>query len=110
MRADKRSRTRAVLALILSLFSLAAAAQLLRPMPAEAKRGQLSPPVGDEIVIGGKRFLLAPGAQIRDRENRIVMPFAVRDGALVRYLLDANGAVVRVWMLTPEEAARPDPK
>ena len=81
---------------------------LVRPFPAEAKRGEMQPPQQGEVVIGGRTLYLSPGAQIRNADNRIIMPSAVQEAATVRYLTDASGAVFRVWMLTPEEASAPE--
>jgi len=52
--------------------------------------------------------MLAPGAQIRNAANLIIVPTALPPDALVRYLVDAQGMVMRVWILTPQEAAQPD--
>ena len=55
-------------------------------------------------AVGQQR--LAPGAQIRDQHNRLVVPTAVPAGAQVRYLTNSEGMVRRVWILTPAEAAK----
>jgi len=81
---------------------------MLRPFPAEAKRGEMQPPVQGEVVISGQSLYLSPGAQIRNTDNRIVMPSTVQETTSVRYLTDASGAVARVWMLTPAEASAPE--
>ncbi len=82
---------------------------MLRPFPTEAKLGQMQPPMQGEVVIDGQSFFLSPGAQIRNTDNRIVMPSTVQETANVRYLIDASGAVSRVWMLTANEASAPNP-
>jgi hypothetical protein len=61
-----------------------------------------------EVEIDGARERLSAGAQIRDSSNRLLLPTAIPAGALVKYVRDAQGLVHRVWILTPEEAARPD--
>ncbi len=82
---------------------------MVRPFPAEAKRGEMQPPnLQGEVIIGGQSLYLAPGAQIRNSDNRIVMPSTVQEPATVRYLTDASGAVFRVWMLTPAEVVAPE--
>jgi len=48
----------------------------------------------------------APGAQIRDASNRIILPTAIPPGTRVKYLVDGAGQVQRVWILSPEEAQR----
>ena len=63
------------------------------------------------VDLDGAQAQLSPGAQIRNTDNRILLPSAVpADGVLVKYLVDSAGLVHRVWILTQEEAARPDKK
>ncbi len=83
----------------------------LRSIPDDAKRGQLRF-VREMIVdIDGAQTRLSPGAQIRNTDNRILLPSALpQDSVLVRYIADTAGQVHRVWILTQEEAARPDKK
>ena len=77
----------------------------LRTIPADAKTGELRHVYDMQVAIDGKQQRLSPGAQIRDRDNRIVLPGEVPPGSKVRYLLDADGQVHRVWILTADEAA-----
>ena len=93
------------LSLIAVLVAGTAAAQL-RTIPADAERGELRHVQENVVELDGKRETLAPGAQIRDKANRIVQPATVSPGAIVKYRRDANGAVSQVWILTPDEAAR----
>jgi hypothetical protein len=95
-------------ALLLALACAAAQAQPLRTLPAEAKRGEIRHLQEMDVAINGEAMRLAPGAQIRNASNLIVMPAALPAGALVKYVLNAQGQVFRVWILTPEEAAQPD--
>ena len=53
-----------------------------------------------------RKVPLAPGAQIRDTSNRIIMPVAVPAGALVKFRLNNNGQVRDVWILSREEATK----
>jgi hypothetical protein len=80
----------------------------LRNIPPQARSATLGAPYGDRTVaLNGKLFRLAPGAQIRDARNLIVLPMNLQnlpDGIKVRYQLDLHGDVLRIWMLTPEEA------
>jgi hypothetical protein len=78
-----------------------------RSIPGEAKRGVIRHLQETIVAIDGVEHRLAPGAQIRDEWNRFLVPTALRAGAQVKYLLDAEGFVRRVWILTPEEAAKP---
>jgi hypothetical protein len=94
--------------LITSVCVLSASAHAqLRTIPGEAKGGEIRQVQGASLSIGGVALRLAPGAQIRDQSNRIVFLDAVPAGAQVKYLLDGDGAVRQVWILTPEEAKRP---
>lgn len=88
---------------------LAAGAQFgsLRTIPAAAQRGQMQPPWQGQTRIDGNELRLAPGVQIRDEHNRIILSDNVRQPVLVKYLTDPNGQVIRVWVLTAEEAAAP---
>ncbi len=61
------------------------------------------------VQVGEAAALLSPGAQIRDRSNRIVLPSHLRGEYKVRVKFDNNGQVHRVWLLTPAEAAAPEP-
>ena len=97
------------LALVFALFAGAAQAQF-RAIPAEAKRGEMRHVQEMIVEIDGKRVRLAPGAQIRDPENLIMLPTAVPAGVPVRYTLDHQGMVTRVWVLSPFEATQPDRK
>ena len=90
--------------LILALFIGAAAAQL-RTIPADAQRAEMRHVQENVVELNGQRAQLAPGAQIRDASNRVIMPTALPSGALVKYRLDASGHVREVWILTPQEAA-----
>lgn len=106
-------RALSAFALVLSLLGLAAQgafAALPRAIPADAKKAVIGF-VGPGVVeIGGKAARLGPGAQIRDTENRIVLPSHLSGKYRARVQFDNNGEVRRVWLLTPEEAAAPDPK
>jgi hypothetical protein len=100
---------RLIAAVLLAAWMAGAAAQL-RTIPADAKRGTLRHLQDMVVEINGQRAKLAPGAQIRDGNNRVVLPVAVPPGSLVKYRLDGAGLVRQVWILTPQEAAQPDPR
>ena len=101
---------RSLLAILLFTLAAGIAQAQLRTIPAEAKRAKLSHVQGMTVEIDGKQVQLAMGAQIRDDSNRIVVPTAVPPGVLVKYMPDTQGQVARIWILTPQEAAQPDPK
>ncbi len=94
------------------LFSLAASAAQaqLRTIPADAKRVTMSHVQGMTVEMDGKKTELAAGAQIRDARNMILLPATLPSGSLVKFMPDAQGHVWRVWILSPQEAAQPDPK
>lgn len=79
----------------------------LRAIPGEAVRGEMQPPWAGSASIGGNQLRLAPGVQIRDPQNRIILSDTVRQPLLVKYLTDANGQVIRIWVLTDGEASLP---
>ena len=94
-----------------ALFGLALPAQAqLRTIPPDTKRGEIQHVYDMVVDIDGQRMQLAPGAQIRDPDNRIVLPAAIPPETIVRYKLDTLGMVSRVWILSPQEAAQPDPQ
>lgn len=100
----------AALAAAALVLASTAGAQL-RAIPDDAKRGQIRPVREMIVEIDGSPMRLAPGAQIRSRENRIVLPVALPAKAqLIKYQIDAAGLVKQVWILTEEEAAKPDRK
>jgi hypothetical protein len=95
-------------ALALLLPALAMAQAVTRPIPADAKRGYLSHVAETMLSLDGRAVKLAPGGTIRDASNLIIMPTMVPRDSLVRYKANAAGEIVSAWILTPEEAARPD--
>jgi hypothetical protein len=99
---------RPLLAALLILLSTATAAQqqFLRAIPADAKRGVMSHVYDTIVEIDGKPARLTQGAQIRGQSNTIVLPTALPPKSLVRFQVDPAGHVHRVWILTPQEAAK----
>ena len=103
-------RTKLSALLICALMLPAAAMAQVRQIPDIAKRGNIVH-VQDGIVrIDGEQMRLSAGAQIRSRDNLIIVPMSLPRGALVKYTLDAMGQVHRAWVLTAEEAAARDKK
>jgi hypothetical protein len=105
--------SRALFRLLLTALALAsagAALAQLRTIPAEAKRATMSHVQGMTVEIDGRRTELATGAQIRDANNRIVLPSALPAGSLIKFVPDMQGQVWRVWILSQQEAAQPDQK
>jgi len=95
-------RFRALLVCV-CLFATGAHAQL-RSIPEQAKDGQIRHLQEMIVSINGVAARLAPGVQIRDQHNRLMLPTAIPAGAQVKYLLDTDGMVRQVWVLSPDEA------
>jgi len=103
-------RTKLLAILICALALPTAALAQVRHLPDGAKRGHIAHVRGPIVQIDGQQMRLSAGAQIRNRDNLIIVPTSVPPGALVKYVLDAAGQIHRVWLLTPQEAATPDKK
>jgi hypothetical protein len=94
---------------VLLVFASPAFGQL-RTIPQQAKRGQMSHLQGMVVEIDGTRVRLSPGAQIRDPDNRLVLPVSLPPNSEVRYVADDSGAIHRVWILTAQEKAHVEKK
>lgn len=70
----------------------------LRTIPEDAKKGVMWPPQGRKVRINDTIKTLAPGATIRDMNNRRVLPGTVRGLKKIRYTLDMYGQVRRIWI------------
>ena len=107
-----KSLQSAFFAVIFAAAAFAAAGTALaqlRSIPDDAKRAQMRYVREMIVELDGDRVQLSPGSQIRSIENRIVLPSSLpQDSVLVKYMTDAAGLVHRVWILTQEEAAKPD--
>jgi len=63
------------------------------------------------VTVDDKAMQLAAGATVRNQQNLIIVPMSIpRGGAWADYVLDRDGQVLRVWLLTPDELARPKPE
>ena len=81
-------------------------AQLTRNFPLDSKLGELTAINYPTVEISGQTLRLAPGGQIRGKNNLIVLPTAVTAGGTIRYQMEFTGNVSRIWLLTPEEVVR----
>ena len=100
---------RAILVAFLALWCCAAAAQL-RTIPQDARLGTIRHLEAMMVELDGQPQPLSPGAQIRDTDNRLVLPASLQEREQVLYLLDGAGLIHRVWILSaPEKAALPQP-
>ena len=96
--------------LFLILMAIGSAWAQMRTLPADTERGFIRHIEGLSVSIDGKPMRLAPGATIRAQNNLIIVPTALpSEGALAEYLLDRDGQISRVWLLTPAEAKRDKP-
>ena len=95
--------------LFAALLAAAAVAQVrVPPIPAEAQRGVIRHLKEMAVAIDDRPVQLAPGAQIRNEQNLIVVPVAIPPGgATADYILNADGELFRAWLLTPQELAQP---
>ncbi len=78
---------------------------VMRTFPSETKKGDLYPPIQQTLQISGKSLTAAPGLQIRNQQNLIVMPGTLQQAVPVRYQLDTMGNVYRIWILSAAEVA-----
>jgi hypothetical protein len=92
--------------LLLICAAAAAQGQVLRTIPPDAKVGTLRHLQDMTVEIDGTRERLAPGAQIRDPANRLMLPVAIPPGVTVKYKRDEAGLVSQVWLLTRREVAQ----
>ncbi len=85
---------------------------ITRVFPPNAQRGELKVLSLVNVELNGKPERLSAGARIRDRNNRIVMSSTLIGQEFdVNYTREATTRQVHeVWVLTPDEAARPRPK
>ncbi|MFO1364304.1 MAG: hypothetical protein U1F45_17920 [Burkholderiales bacterium] len=100
---------RLVIALALALWALAGVGQVaVRTLPEDARRGYLSFVRENVVSLDGKEIKIAPGGQIRGANNLLVLPAQLPRNALVKYQLDGGGNLFRAWILTADEAKKPD--
>ncbi len=93
--------------MLAAALALPAAAQVPRNFSSKALRGDVVFGTPPEITLNGKPARLAPGARIRDQNNRLVVPVMLVGGkAVVNYTVETEGTLLDVWLLTPAEIAR----
>lgn len=97
---------RCAVALLLALAGVCAQAQVARLFPPTALRGELTGSAPPDVLINGRAARLAPGARIRNEENRLdVIGTLQGRKATVHYTTDAGGQLLEIWLLTPSERA-----
>ena len=92
-----------LLAAVLALAAGPADSQL-RTLPAKAKRAQLVGYDNPFVLLDRERLRLAPGALIDDTPPRTILPVAMPQQADVVFTTDSTGAVMRIYLLTPQES------
>lgn len=81
-------------------------AQLARTIPADTYRGSISH-VGEAIVrVNGTNAMLAANARIMSRDNLTIVPGAIPPNSPARFQVDADGYIIRVWLLNDEEITK----
>ena len=78
------------------------------PIPQDSKRGYIRHVQEMAVTVDDRAMQLAAGAIIRDQQNLVIVPVTIpREGAWAAYNVDRDGQIFRVWLLTPDELARP---
>jgi hypothetical protein len=77
---------------------------IVRPALQQGPLATMSPPSNGFARFGDETLRLSASLQIRDTQNRIVLPMSMQGPVPVLYKLDEYGTVQRVWVLTQEEA------
>ncbi len=96
---------RPLILLVLTLTTLSALA-FDRPFPGNVRRASLVITDYPQVQIDGKASRLTNGARIWSTDNLTVIPNALGSSAhIVNYTTDIEGAIDRVWLLSPAEAA-----
>ena len=95
---------------LLALLICTSATAQLRTIPKEAQYGELRHLESMVVELDGQPVQLSAGAQIRDTNNRLVLPSSLTEKVQVRYLPDGAGLLHRVWILSPEEQKAAPPK
>jgi hypothetical protein len=75
-----------------------------RSIPLESKTGTLEPTSnGNQIEIDGDDYQLAFNSRIRDEGNRIVHTGMIQQEKRIRYTINEQNKVDRIWLLAPGE-------
>jgi len=94
------------LGVALAATCLVAQAQVHRPFPANALRGELVITQFPDALMNGKPVRLAPGSRIKGDTNLWVPPAGLTGRKLiVHYTVESSGLLMDVWILNPTELA-----
>ncbi|MGC3963418.1 MAG: hypothetical protein QM803_08860 [Rhodocyclaceae bacterium] len=91
------------IALLLAATALCAQARIY-PIAADAQRADMEVAGNGLVSLNGKAYNLSPAAQIRDANDRLLLTQSMSGKYPVRVSFDGQGNVIRVWVLSPEEA------
>ena len=96
----------ALLAFAASTACISAHAQVHRPFPAYALRGELLVLQSPDVRLNGQLARLAPGSRLRGDTNLLLQPAsATGQKLIVHYTVDPSGLLMDVWILNPTELA-----
>ena len=75
-----------------------------RNIPMDSKSGVMEPPTnGSQLEIDGDPYVLAFNSRIRDETNRLVQTSMIQGEKRVRYTLNGQEQVDKIWLLAPNE-------
>jgi hypothetical protein len=94
----------------LLLVACVAQAQLTRPIPTDSKVGRFVGAAPGLLRIDSSDYALSPAASLRDASNLIVQGSALPEESVVRFVLDEQGQLTRLWVLNDEEQSRIGPR
>jgi hypothetical protein len=94
------------LLIILAALSLSFSAYAMRNFPTNAQTGELRGIQNGAAQVGDKIYRLTPATRIYDTNNLIVLPVSAPQSGRVAFVLDAQGFLSKIWVLTPQEAAQ----
>jgi hypothetical protein len=97
----------ALLAFAASTVCISAQAQVHRPFPVQALRGELVVLQTPQVSLNGQPARLAPGARLRGDTHLLLQPASVAGQKLVvHYTIEpSSGMLMDVWVLNPAELA-----
>jgi hypothetical protein len=90
-------------------MNFAALAQLARTIPADTSRGTVTHLSELRVTVNGVPTQLAANVRIWNTDNLFIVPSAIPPRSVVKYSLDANRQIDRMWVLTKVEVDRADP-
>lgn len=97
---------RCALAVAAVLAATPTFAQVARPFPVDALRGDLHITQAPEVLLNGKPARLAPGARLRDASGYLALPASLAGQKLrVHYTQEQDGLLKDVWVLNAAELA-----